>query len=586
MVARAYPSFALRGVGQALLAAGAWSTVLAILSLAAWSSSGLDSLVRIVRLMLAMWLAGAVLYPGLASDFLPLRRWPWWVGVSFVALLWVACCLPRRMRPVIREVVFTAASLPAFYYTPLPTAGLSNLHALAGREFTEQDVILLGFDSISYRDVAPFLAEFVPSRGTKIVYTNASTPVTLTGGAWRSLLSGLMPRPDDVLPGSIWPRDRRLWLPAQLARRGYRPTFLQDDPTTNVYRTDECVRVSQPQGWQHAFIEFAWNIGFPLSTAGGRWWVGALGGPAMEPRQDAYCARCFIDLALREMAIEAREGPVFWAVHTCYVHEPARLNLAEVGRISGWWKWAPNQLDGSHEVGEVASEEFAAARMESFHGLLRETLDALDRKGILGRATVFVLSDHGPRRKGVPTQISQHVMLAAFLPGERRDVFVDDPVSLVDLAPTARVRLGLETPPTDGVPLPVGGEHRLDRPPNRISPRENPLLRLDFSGLGLAQFRDLLTLRPDGTFTIDGALLARLIASKHAALPPRAQETRSVLQPPPTLSPSGGLPPGGGGAPSLSQTSEALGAKLHHGDLIGGVAVTPEELADLGREPP
>ncbi len=46
------------------------------------------------------------------------------------------------------------------------------------------------------------------------------------------------------------------------------------------------------------------------------------------------------------------------------------------------------------------------------------------------------------------------------------------------------------------------------------------------------------------------------------------------------------LPPGGGGAPSLSQTSEALGAKLYHGGLTGGVAVTPEELADLGRELP
>jgi hypothetical protein len=445
--------------------------------------------------------------------------------VSLVALAWGASCLPRRTRPAVPEVLLTAASLLAFYYTPLPRAGLSNLHALAGREFTEQDVILLGFDSISYRDVAPLLAEFAPSHGTKIVYTNASTPVTLTGGAWRSLLSGLMPSPDDLLPGSIWPRDRRLWLPAQLVRRGYRPTFLQDDTTTNVYRSDESLRVSQPQGWQHAFIEFAWNIGFPLSTAGGRRWVEALGGPAMEPRQHAYCARCFIDLALREMAIDAREGPVFWAVHTCYVHEPPMLNLVESARIPGWWKWTPNQLSGGQlrELGEVATEQLVAARIESFHGLVRETLDALDREGILGRATVFVLSDHGPRRKRVPTQISQHVMLAAFLPGERRDVFVDDPVSLVDLAPTVRMRLGLETPPADGVLLPAAREPRLDRPPDRISPRENPLLRLDLWGLGPAQFRALFTLRPDGTFTIDAPLLARLIESKDPALPASAE---------------------------------------------------------------
>jgi hypothetical protein len=36
----------------------------------------------------------------------------------------------------------------------------------------------------------------------------------------------------------------------------------------------------------------------------------------------------------------------------------------------------------------------------------------------------------------------------------------------------------------------------------------------------------------------------------------------------------------------LSQTSEAPGAKLHHGELTDGVAVTPEEQAIVRREVP
>jgi hypothetical protein len=523
MVARTYPSFALRSAGQALAAACASSAVLAVASLAAWPSSGRDSLVRTLRLTLATWLAAVVLYPGLAADFLPLRRWPWWICVSLVGLLWLACYLPRRVRPALKEILFTALALFAFFYTPAPRAGFSNLRALAGREFTEQDVIVLGFDSISHRDVASLLAGFVPSRGTKIVYTNASTPVTLTGGAWRSLLSGQMPPHHDLVPGSIWPRDRRNWLPAQLAQRGYRPTFLQDDPKTNVYRSDESLRVSRPQGWQHFFVEFAWEVLFPLSTAGGRFWVGALRGPAMEPSQQAYCARCFIDSVLREMALEAKERPVFWAVHSCFVHEPPTLHLLEANRISGWWKWSPIHLDGARldELGESAIEQFMAARLESFQELLRETLGALDREGILGRATVFLVSDHGPRRKGLPAEISQHVMLTAFLPGERRDVVVNDATSLADVAPTVRARLGLEAPPSDGVPLPMGGDHRPDR--QEISPRENPVRLLDVWSLRPAQLRELLALQPDGTFTIDAALLSNLIASQHAALPPQVR---------------------------------------------------------------
>jgi hypothetical protein len=43
-----------------------------------------------------------------------------------------------------------------------------------------------------------------------------------------------------------------------------------------VFAKGESLSISEPQGWQAAFREIAWNVVFPLSTAGGRWWVGVI----------------------------------------------------------------------------------------------------------------------------------------------------------------------------------------------------------------------------------------------------------------------------------------------------------------------
>ncbi len=519
--ASASPGYAIRAFATALLAACILGAALGLASLAAWSSSGWVSVARSARLVAALWIAAAVLYPGLGS-FIPIvRSLPYLLGSSLMALVWGVSCLPRSLRLQPREAVFTVVAMAAFLYMPPPA--LADVRADAGRELTDRDILLLGFDSLSYGDVESFLRDYEPSRGTKVVFTRAATSVSLTGGAWRTVLSGRIPRPDEVMPGTIWPTDREAWLPAELEHRGYHPAFLQDDPTTNVYGPGESLRLTEPQGWQGAFTEMAWNVMFPLSTAGGRWWVRVMGGPAMEPSEFAYCPHCFMNSVLARLARDARDGPVFLAAHTCYAHSPTRLSLSESTHIPGWWWRTPPQFNGGWNAVAAGTafgrDEVAAIRAHSVVELLRDTLAALDRGGVLGRATVIVLSDHGPRGAWVPREVTQNVVLTAFLPGERRDVLVEEPVSLADIAPTLRMRLGLNAPRTDGVPLSVGGKWGLHTKPVRLlSMRENPFDNFDIWRADTAQVRGLLSLRADGTFEIDRRVFGQIQAKSRVSL--------------------------------------------------------------------
>jgi hypothetical protein len=203
------------------------------------------------------------------------------------------------------------------------------------------------------------------------------------------------------------------------------------------------------------------------------------------------------------------------------------LSLSELTGMSGWWRRTPRQLNGATNPSQfLGNDQFVAQiatiRTRSVVRLVEETLAELDRNGILGRATVFVLSDHGPRGKFVDPELTQHVMLAAFLPGDRRDQSVDEPVSLADIAPTLRARLGLDSPAATGVPLPLDtGTHVPALRPVSVAPRPSPVENLDLWRADPSVLRGLLILEPDGCFKIDESRL-RLIAARPPAPAPTA----------------------------------------------------------------
>jgi hypothetical protein len=388
------------------------------------------------------------------------------------------------------------------------------LEHIAGRAFDSRDMILMGVDSIAYSDVAAMLRQFQPRSGRKIVFSNAWTPIAMTGGAWRAILSGRYPDPSANLPGMITPANAATWLPAQVVPLGYRPVMFQDSPATNTYARTEHVEVPANQGWRNIVRDFIWKAVFPLSTAGARWWVKMLDGPADEPARYGYCAQCYQNEMLERMASAARLGPLFWATHTCYAHPPIRLSLGEAARIPQWWRKSPHELEAGgsplHQEGAEGQTEVVEVRNESVRRVLVKVLKRLDEEGVLGHANVFLFSDHGPREARFPPERRNHVMLAAFLPGAGANIVVDSPVSLVDIAPTIRGMLKLEQSAVDGVTLPPLGT---TAHAGAIRTIESPTL--DSVGVGAEQITgDLLdravVLEKDGTFHYTDSFLARV----------------------------------------------------------------------------
>jgi hypothetical protein len=160
--------------------------------------------------------------------------------------------------------------------------------------------------------------------------------------------------------------------------------------------------------------------------------------------------------------------------------------------------------------------DLALARLGSVQDLLRETLEDLDRTGVLGRATVIVLSDHGPRSRevAIARELTANVMLTAFIPGERKDVIVRDPVSLVDIAPTLAVWLGIDLPQSDGVPLPLeSGRGPRRRESTGIAMHPSPVDGLDIWQLSADSVRTLLRFHDDDTFSINRPAFSTLMAS-------------------------------------------------------------------------
>ena len=251
------PGFAVRAVASAALASAVVAAVLALASCWAWGDEDGAHLVRAVRLIGGMALVAVVLYPGFASWLPALRSMPWWSVVALIGGLTAALHALPGARSSWREPVLAAAACAAFFANPAP--GPVDLAAVAGRRLDRRDVLLLGFDSVSYGDTAQLLQRVQPRRGTRLVYSNAWTPVVGTSSAWRSILSGEYPVERDVLPGAIWPPDHAEWLPRELSERGYQTVMMQDGPETNTYGKDEWVHVPSPQGWKAIFEVLAWR---------------------------------------------------------------------------------------------------------------------------------------------------------------------------------------------------------------------------------------------------------------------------------------------------------------------------------------
>lgn len=496
----------LRALGASLvLTVALWAG-----SLLAWGRDTPRGLVRIARLVLALWTGAFVLYPGLGSWVPGFRSLPWIAGIALLlAVLAVTLVLAR---PTLRELLYIPLAMMAVFWTPART--LPSLPELAGRSLDRNDVLLLGFDSMSRDDLAEVLDAFSPRAGRMVVFDQARTTVPVTSAAWRSALSGLYPRPADILPGARWPEDRRAWIPAALEQRGYRPIFFQDSPGTNTYAPDESVLVPDEQGWKAIVQEFVWKAAFPLSSAAAPRWLGLAGGPALAAGRYGYCPECFWARTLERIGQAAASGKLFAAVHSCHVHAPVHLTLAEASEVRSWWIQTPVQLEGGgnpfFDDDSEGREAILGARERSARAVVARLLKHLDETGVIGTANVVVLSDHGPRGSWVARERTERIALALFTPGQREHLRIETPVSLADVAPTVRSLLALDQVSSDGKLLPgFGGAVDASR---GFVVAEPPSLEQAGVKLGTVTsdmlLRDLV-LHPDGTFGYSAQLRAQ-----------------------------------------------------------------------------
>jgi hypothetical protein len=500
--------FVVRQVVLAVLGTLVVAVILGLGSLLAWDSNERHSLLRVGRFVALIWLVSIVLFPGIAAWMPLLRRLPWSLGVVLLLVAIGAGYAWRGARAGTREWVFAGVALAVLFFSPRFSS--KHLDGIAQRQFAAHDVILIGFDSVNTGETVDVLRQFEPRYGQKIVFVNAQTPFPATSVAWRSMFSGQYPPSGAAIPGLRWGSDRAGWLPSDLRAAGYDPTIAQDMPEANWFGASESIRAIGLQGWKVPLQATIWKAAFPLSIAGARWWVRLLGGPSTWNGRPAHCAECFVADALMDIAGAATKGPVFAAIHTCLAHGPNQLKLAEALRVPGWWRLPPTFFLGQ----QGSDPRSRVVRMDTLRRSLRNTLEFLDQGGALGRATVFVLADHGPRGEGVPRAVTNNVMLAMFIPGDRSSTMVTVPVSLVDIAPTIRQIVGLPDVATDGRVLPHvdadGDPHRLVR--TTTVPRGGILdsLGLGKRSMSASELGKLGQLHSDGTFDYSPEFIERV----------------------------------------------------------------------------
>jgi hypothetical protein len=453
---QADPSYFIKCLAAPLLSSLLWAVGIAACSLAFWPPAQTGTIIRSTRILLAVAISGLLLYPAFGASIPGIRELPFWVlylccSLTLFLVLRVVGPKPGKM-----EILYLFCIVILFISNPRPSWGEDDLLKSAGRVLTRSDVVIIGIDSMSYADASSVLQDFHPRGVEKIIYSEAYTPMAMTSAAWRTVFSGVNPKAS-VLPGDKWGNEEGSWLPHELRKNGYSVRFYQDDPTTNIFGDEEGISLSTEQGWKWVLKTLMWRTLFPLSEVGGGWWVRPLGGPADFSSRNAYRFDDFKESLVREIGKAGSGGPLFVAAHTCFAHTPILLQIDELVGLKGWLSKAPREVVGGHTyISTKSSPDYQAVwsqRKKSAGQNLGKLLRGLESVGVIGRATVIVLSDHGPRAPWVDEHDAHNIMLAVFLPGKQSSKEISIPVSLVDIAPTLRGVLNLPTQYSDGASI-------------------------------------------------------------------------------------------------------------------------------------
>jgi arylsulfatase A-like enzyme len=406
----------------------------------------------------------AVLVAQRGAPALPVR-WlePLLLPAAFLALL--ACAtLAARVAPRVR-----ARTLLVALAAPVLVAGLARERAARApspeprrHEGAGPHVFLLVLDTVRAdhlslygyeRETMPLLARRVASRVNAAVYPWAFANETWTAPSHATLLTGRLPAEHEVHLGTPdartmdWTAPTRFRLRADetLAERFHAAGFA----TLAVFANPWLTRI---EGLERGFDVYREVSQSPALPGVGEWlrrWLAPawcledVGFAPAAPRVAAELLR----------AVDAEPGRrLFVLANFLDAHAPYRPPPGDRGRFAPWRPWErPQDLAGP--LAPAQRERLMARYDESLLALdraLDALLAALDARGILDEAWVFITSDHGEafgehgvtdHGTGVYNEIV-HVPLVVLPPRGVTLVASDAPVSLVDVAATAAAIAG------------------------------------------------------------------------------------------------------------------------------------------------
>ena len=461
-----------------------------------------------------------ITFPTLHGWFPWRRHWaefaePWWVDIAWAAATLIVLMLGWRRWASIAPRRFVSLVAAGAIYGGSVAVLLQPLEADEAVDNEGLNVVLLGVDALR----PDRLSHFGNPRKTSpnmdavlaesVIFTQAFSQISRTYPAWTTTMTGSWPTTHgirDNLPTADRLVPKQALLPMVLQSEGYATGFATDDsrfsymvPDTGFQMIRQptvglqnfAISVNEPRF--RAFHGFLHNrVGFGLLPVQA---YNQSFGASYRPGQ-------FVEWAVDGLAELSRADQFFYAIHSCVLHVPG-------DRVYPWYRMfdqvgykganrfrysasgsslVVNEVDNAKgkRAKRIAEQDLkiydSGIRMAD--DLVGEVVDELKASGLWDNTILILFSDHGEEiwapdlpykwwgpNHGFHVYGEGHTNIAfsiRFPDGKHAGTVVDDPVRLIDLAPTIADLLGIEWPnPVDGetvMPLVRGEDEGAPRP--------------------------------------------------------------------------------------------------------------------------
>lgn len=461
-----------------------------------------------------------ITFPTLHGWFPWRRHWaefaePWWVDIAWAAAAVLVLMMGwRRWAPVSPHRFIRWVGAGVVYATAV-AALFQPLEAEDAVDNEGLNVVLLGVDALR----PDRLSHFGNPRKTSpnmdavlaesVIFTQAFSQISRTYPAWTTTMTGSWPTTHgirDNLPTADRLVPEQALLPRVLQSEGYTTGFATDDsrfsymvPETGFQMIRQptvglqnfAISVNEPRF--RAFHGFLHNrVGFSLLPVQA---YNQSFGASYRPDQ-------FVEWAVDGLAELSRAEQFFYAIHSCVLHVPG-------DRVYPWYRMfdqvgykganrfrysasgsslVVNEVDNAKgkRAQRIAEQDLkiydSGIRMAD--DLVGEVVNELKESGLWDNTILILFSDHGEEiwapdlpykwwgpNHGFHVYGEGHTNIAfsiRFPNAKYAGTIVDDPVRLIDLAPTVADLLGIQWPnPIDGktvMPLVRGEREGTPRP--------------------------------------------------------------------------------------------------------------------------